>query len=186
MLASDPRFEGIGPQQFDMIGQCCWYEVAEASDGWLVDVTIGSGDCMAGCIDRQWWHFHVDPVGTIELLSEEGAAEVDPHAGDGPAAATIQVVAGPSCPVETNPPDPSCQPRPVVGAEIVVRAPGGSELARGVSDGEGRFLFSAPAGSYWLEPQPVEGLMSTAAGIAFRLGAGDEALFTIYYDTGIR
>jgi hypothetical protein len=186
VLASDPRFQGIGPQQFDVVGQCCWYEVAEAADGWDVTVTIGSGDCMAGCIDRQTWRYHVDRAGSIELLTEEGAAEPPAWTGSGPATSTITVVAGPTCPVVTDPPDPSCLPRPVAGAEIVVRAPDGTELARAVSDAEGVVTLSLDAGTYWLDPQPVEGLMGTAPAIAMRLAAGEQAFYSLYYDTGIR
>lgn len=187
VLASDERFAGIGPQRFDMIGQCCWYEVAEDGDGWLVTVEIGSGDCMAGCIDRQRWVYSVDAGGQVELVSEEGAAERPaPIAGSGPAAVEVLVVGGPSCPVVSDPPDPNCEPQPIVGAEIVVRAPDGTELARGVTDADGRFPMLAPEGTYWLDPQPVDGLMGTAAGVAFRVLAGDETGVTLYYDTGIR
>jgi hypothetical protein len=187
VLASDDRFAGIGPQQFDMIGQCCWYEVAEAEAGWLVTVHVGSGDCMAGCIDRQSWTYSVDRAGAIALVDEEGAADRPaPIGGPGPASVTIQLVAGPTCPVETDPPDPNCAPRPVVGAEVVVRAPDGSELARGVAGQDGSLPISLPEGTYWLDPQPVEGLMGTASGIAFRVLSGEQAMYTLYYDTGIR
>jgi hypothetical protein len=186
VLASDPRFVGIGPQLFDVIGQCCWYEVAEDADGWLVTVTIGSGDCMAGCIDRQTWRYHVDRAGAIELVSEEGAADAPAWTGSGPAHAQILVVAGPTCPVETDPPDPSCAARPVAGAEIVVRAVDGTELARGVTDAEGRLPITAEAGTYWIDPQPVEGYMGTASAIAIRLAPGAEHSLSLFYDTGIR
>ncbi|HET8571999.1 MAG TPA: hypothetical protein VFN14_08925, partial [Candidatus Limnocylindria bacterium] len=45
-------------------------------------------------------------------------------APDTPAAGTgrleVHAVAGPVCPVETQPPDPGCTPRPVAGATVLV------------------------------------------------------------------
>jgi hypothetical protein len=187
VLASDPRFSGVGPQQFDVIGQCCWYDSVEVADGWEVTVEIGWGDCPAGCINRHRWRFHVDHAGSVEPLSEEGAAPVPvPVPGSGPASATVRLVAGPSCPVVVEPPDPECVARPLIGAEVIVRAPDGTELARAVSDQDGQIELIVEPGTFWLEPQPVEGLLGTAAPIAFALGAGDEAFYTLFYDTGIR
>ena len=72
MLAEDPRFAGFGPQDPDMIGQCCWYEVTEAGDGWNVLVHAGWGDCPAGCINKHEWTYSVSPTGEVELTGETG------------------------------------------------------------------------------------------------------------------
>jgi hypothetical protein len=97
------------------------------------------------------------------------------------------VLAGPTCPVVRDPPDPACEDRPVVGAEIVAVDAQGQEIARASSDDEGGFSLALPAGDYQLVPQSVEGLMGTASpqAIVVEEGAHLEPV-TIVYDTGIR
>ena len=63
VLAQDPRFAGIGPLDPDLIGQSAWYEVSPATVGWRVTVTMGWGDCQAGCISRHTWVYDVDGPG---------------------------------------------------------------------------------------------------------------------------
>jgi hypothetical protein len=97
------------------------------------------------------------------------------------------VVAGPACPVVSEPPDPSCADRPVAGAELVVRDAAGESIARVRSDGDGAFAVSLVPGSYTIVPQPVEGLMGTAPSVEVELVEGTEpAPVVITYDTGIR
>ena len=67
VLAQDPRFAGIGPPDANLIGQSAWYEVSAAVVGWRVTVTIGWGDCQAGCISRHSWVYDVDAPGTVTL-----------------------------------------------------------------------------------------------------------------------
>ena len=114
-------------------------------------------------------------------------------AGCGPSAppadhtVTGVVTAGPVCPVVTDPPDPDCEDRPVAGAEIVVRNSSGEEVARARSADDGTFSVSVAAGSYELVPQPVEGLMGTAAPIDVTVEEGvPRERIEISYDTGIR
>jgi len=97
------------------------------------------------------------------------------------------VLAGPTCPVVRDPPDPACEDRPVAGAEIVAVGAQGQEVARASSDAEGGFSLALPVGEYQLVPQPVEGLMGTASPTAIVVveGARLEPV-TILYDTGIR
>jgi hypothetical protein len=102
---------------------------------------------------------------------------------------TLQGVAtaGPTCPVQTEPPDPSCEDRPVAGAVIVVSGESGSEVARVTTAGDGTFSVELAAGSYVLVPQPVEGLMGTAAPVEVLVpAAGNLESVVITYDTGIR
>ncbi len=97
------------------------------------------------------------------------------------------VTAGPVCPVVTDPPDPSCEDRPVAEAEIVVRNASGDEVARAVSAEDGTFSVALAAGSYELVPQPVEGLMGTAAPVEVTVEEGVPGeRVEISYDTGIR
>ena len=97
------------------------------------------------------------------------------------------VTAGPVCPVITDPPDPDCDDRPVAGAEIVVRDASGEEVATIRSGEDGTFSVAVQAGRYELVPQPVEGLMGTAAAVEVNVRDGVAAEpVEIIYDTGIR
>jgi hypothetical protein len=72
VLATDPRFAGLEAKNPELIGQCCFYEVQQAPNGWKVSIEIGWGDCPAGCIDRHNWTFTVTPTGTVTKVSESG------------------------------------------------------------------------------------------------------------------
>ena len=103
--------------------------------------------------------------------------------------ATLQVVvvAGPTCPVVSDPPDSACADRPVDGAQLVVLGGDGAEVARAVSDADGVASVDLPAGSYTLVPQPTEGLMGSAVPVAIVIVPGtDPEQLTVVYDTGIR
>ena len=97
------------------------------------------------------------------------------------------VTAGPVCPVVTEPPDPACEDRPVAGAEIVVRSEAGETVATVRTAEDGTFSVSVAAGRYELVPQPVEGLLGTAAAVTVTVegGVAGEPI-EIIYDTGIR
>jgi hypothetical protein len=73
VVASNPLFEGVAPRMEDMIGQDRYW-VATPLDGgrYRIDVTIGWGDCPAGCIDKHIWTYEVWPDGSLELVSEVG------------------------------------------------------------------------------------------------------------------
>lgn len=72
--AEHPEFAGLTPPNPDLIGACCWYEATAVEGGYQVVVTVGWGDCPAGCIDRHVWTFAVAPDGTVGLIGEEGPA----------------------------------------------------------------------------------------------------------------
>jgi hypothetical protein len=96
-----------------------------------------------------------------------------------------QVVAGPTCPVVTEPPQPSCNARPVAGAVLVVLDVSGHEVGRVTSGADGSFSLSLAPGNYRLQPQPVRGLMGTAPEQDVTVD-GSASTVTITYDTGIR
>jgi hypothetical protein len=171
-----------------MIGQSTWYEAAQDAGGFSVRITVGQGDCFAGCIEQHTWSYRVDGDGTVELVGEDGEDVVvePPVGGDGPGRLTVQLTAGPTCPVEHNPPDPNCAARPVKEAEVVVYSAAGEEVARETSDSDGKIEVDLPAGAYYVVPQPVEGLMGTADEQAFSFVGGDQADLLFGYDTGIR
>lgn len=181
VLEQNGLFTGIGPRDPELIGQAAWYEVTETDDGWRVEIRMGWGDCPAGCIDEHRWTYTVSSAGAVVLVEESG----DPQPGDSGVSGTV--TAGPTCPVVTDPPDPSCADRPVEGAVLVVTTLDRVELDRTTSDANGRFALSLPTGTYRLEPQPVEGLMGTAEPVEFSVEPGAPALdLVIGYDTGIR
>jgi hypothetical protein len=96
------------------------------------------------------------------------------------------VTAGPTCPVATDPPDPNCADRPVPGARLAILDAGGKHVGDLTADQNGEFTIGLPAGSYRLVPQPVEGLLGTAAEQTFEVGQSVHVTLTVVYDTGIR
>jgi hypothetical protein len=181
VLAQDPMFTGIESRDPDLIGQASWSEASETDDGWEIVIRIGWGDCPAGCISEHTWTYAVSPTGDVTLVDESGA----PLPAD--SGLRGMVVAGPTCPVVSDPPDPSCEDRPVEGAELVVTTPEGTEVARATSDAEGAFAIALAPGAYRLVPQPVVGLMGTAEPMEVSVEWGmliPELIVT--YDTGIR
>lgn len=98
-----------------------------------------------------------------------------------------RVTAGPTCPVERNPPDPACADRTVAGARLVIRDAAGNDVAELTSGPDGSFSARLGPGAYELVPQPVTGLLGTAPQVSFRVDAGsDPAPLEVTYDTGIR
>lgn len=190
VIASDPRFADVRPYDPDLIGQAAWWTAEPAADGYIVIIRIGWGDCQAGCIDQHTWRYSVTTAGEVELLSEEGSELPPGGVGDETAdtgGVTGRALAGPTCPVVQDPPDPSCADRPVAGAVIVVRDARGREVARVTTAADGLFTLELPGGTYTLEPQPVEGLMGTAAPVEVTVEPGEApVLVDLPYDTGIR
>ena len=190
-----PLFAGIGPRDSNLIGQSTWYEAspqeaAKPPVPWRVVFRVGWGDCPAGCIDEHTWTYEVGVDGSVTFVTEAGSP-VPPAVFETLRAASSftgvagRVTAGPTCPVE-RPGDTACQPRPVEGAALVVTDAGGSEVARVTTDASGLFGLSLQPGDYTLTPQPVDGLMGTAAPMPFTVADGTEAFLDVSYDTGIR
>ena len=96
------------------------------------------------------------------------------------------VLAGPTCPVVSQPPDPSCADRPVAGAVLRILDDQGSIAAEVTSDEEGRFRAELEPGRYSLVPQPVEGLLGTASAQTFTISEAAVVTLLVGYDTGIR
>jgi hypothetical protein len=97
------------------------------------------------------------------------------------------VVAGPTCAVVIDPPDPDCADRPVAGAVLVILDANGDEVARVTSAADGTFTVALAPGAYRLVPQPVEGLMGTAPELDVLVEMGEPpGELAIAYDTGIR
>ena len=178
----------MGPLQADVIGQSSWYEANEEANGFAVKITTGSGDCQAGCIERHNWTYHVDYDGTVTLMSDEGDdIGLPPATGTAdPLTLRVSLTAGPVCPVERNPPDPACAPRPVVNIEIVVYDVSGTQVASAVSGEDGVATLQLLGGAYYVVVPPVDGLMGKAQPLAFAGVGGDNVALVFGYDTGIR
>lgn len=179
-LAQQARFAGIDPYDENLIGQAAWYKVTDAEDGWEVLIRIGWGDCPAGCINEHRWTYAVGRDGSVELTHEEGDALPDATGVRG------TVTAGPTCPVEREPPDPACAERPVGGAVLVFSGPDGTEVGRVTSAADGTFTLELAPGAYRLMAEPVEGLMGTPAPMDVTVQAGPPTELQVSYDTGIR
>lgn len=189
VVASDPRFAGIGPKDPNVIGACCFWEASAARDGYQVRVEIGWGDCPSGCINRHDWTFSVTTAGVITLVSEEGPpvpAGTGGGGGDGSGVIGIRGIAtaGPVCPV-VRPSDPTCADRPVAGATVHVLDENGTEVALLETDLGGAFVVTLPPGRYRVVADPVEGLMHGPDPVDVEVGA-TLALVQLSYDTGIR
>lgn len=97
------------------------------------------------------------------------------------------VTAGPICPVVRQPPDPACAARPVTGAVLIIRqADTGTEAARATVAQDGTYAVDLPAGTYSVEPQPVDGLLGTPGPQPVEISEIDSASLDFGYDTGIR
>lgn len=100
----------------------------------------------------------------------------------------IEVVAGPVCPVERDPPDPGCEPRPVEGARILVQPGDGREVVVGeaTTDTDGHATVDLAPGDYRVVGLDVEGLMGRPDPPTVTVGAGETVTVMLAYDTGIR
>jgi hypothetical protein len=73
VIASDPRFAGTIELTPDIIGASRWWTAEPLpGGGYRIELTIGWGDCPAGCIDRHVWTYEVTPEGAVELVGETG------------------------------------------------------------------------------------------------------------------
>ena len=121
----------------------------------------------------------------VAACSPAPAAE----SGGPPRAIVGLVTAGPTCPVERNPPQPGCAPRPVAGAVIVVDDSTGREVARTTSGPDGRYrVIVDRSGTFSVRGLRVAGLMGPPRPVTVTLAAGIGGVQTVdlEYDTGIR
>ncbi len=191
VVANEPRLAGIAPRDPNAIGQANWFEAVPASngDGFVVTVRVGWGDCQAHCIYEHVWKQAVDADGAVKLVSEAGPPipeEAWPDPTGGRTGIRGTALAGPVCPVQRASPDPSCAPRPVAGAVIVVRDESGGIVDRTITNDTGSYFSAVAAGTYVVEPQPVEGLLGTPGPQRVVVNAGERTTVDLSYDTGIR
>lgn len=105
-----------------------------------------------------------------------------------PPTVTGTVTAGPVCPAERNPPDPSCAPRRVAGAVIVATDATGQAVGRATSATDGTYLLTVgQTGTFVITALPVTGLMGVPASVTVTLAVpGARARVDLVYDTGMR
>jgi hypothetical protein len=100
----------------------------------------------------------------------------------------VEAVAGPVCPVEQDPPDPNCEPRPVEGARILVQPGDGRDIVVGeaTTDADGHATIELPPGDYIVVGVEVEGLMGIPEPATAAVEIGETTTVILAYDTGIR
>ena len=194
VVAHEPRFTGISARDPDLIGQAAWYEVAPASGvgAFIVSMRLGWGDCPSGCLDEHSWLYAVGPDGSVTLQSE-GGSEVPPDAwpapgagGTGETGVHITALAGPTCPVETVPPDPACAPRPVPNAVVTIVGDAGVQERPIILDGAGQAFVPLEPGVYTVNAQGAAGLMNGPEAQRVVVEDGNVSEVVLAYDTGIR
>jgi len=72
VVGSDPRFAGVRKLDPNLIGAWAWWEGQAIPTGFEVKITLGWGDCPAGCINKHVWTYDVTPDGSLTLVSESG------------------------------------------------------------------------------------------------------------------
>ncbi|MEO6714598.1 MAG: hypothetical protein ABIM89_14350 [Mycobacteriales bacterium] len=82
VIASNPLFAGAVELSSDLIGASKWWVATpRAGGGFTIVMTVGWGDCPAGCINRHVWTYEGKADGALYLVTETG----DPLASDLPA-----------------------------------------------------------------------------------------------------
>ena len=101
---------------------------------------------------------------------------------------TGAITAGPVCPVEQDPPDPRCAPRPVEGAVIVATNASGQEVGRTTSAADGSYeLVVSETGTVLITALPVAGLAQPPEPVSVTFVIpGEVDHIDLVYDTGIR
>lgn len=132
--------------------------------------------------NRRTWSFIAVVILAIAACS---TGVPSPSAAPGTGLA-ISSAAGPTCPVETVPPDPACAPRPVPGARVGILDGQGRSVAAVVLDANGAAIVPLPAGNYVVQAQPAAGLMGTPGPMNVAVVDGTMTPVVLSYDTGIR
>jgi hypothetical protein len=73
VIATDKRFAGATELDPSVIGASKWWRATPTSDGgYTIAITLGSGDCPAGCISQHTWTFTVTADGSVTKTGESG------------------------------------------------------------------------------------------------------------------
>ena len=72
-IATDRRFAGAAELDPGVIGATKWWRATPLADGgYSIAITVGSGDCPAGCISQHTWTFTVTADGSVTKTGESG------------------------------------------------------------------------------------------------------------------
>jgi hypothetical protein len=72
-IATDKRFAGAAELVPGVIGASKWWRATPVVDGgYSIAITLGSGDCPAGCINNHTWTFAVAADGSVTKTGESG------------------------------------------------------------------------------------------------------------------
>lgn len=140
-----------------------------------------AGDRGVGLTVQRWL---LIPVLVLAACSPGASASVAEREGT----IEVEVVAGPVCPVEQDPPDPGCEPREVAGARVLVQPGDGRDIvvAEATADAAGHAVIDLPAGDYLVVGAEVEGLMGLPEPALVTVVVGETVRVILAYDTGIR
>jgi hypothetical protein len=111
-----------------------------------------------------------------------------PAASGSGAGISGRVVAGPTCPVETLPPDPKCAPAPVAARVRVTRRSDHHLVAQPRTRSDGSFRIRLRPGRYSVTARPVAAgpLPRCPSGIHATVRTGHYTRVAISCDSGIR
>ncbi len=98
-----------------------------------------------------------------------------------------KVTTSPTCPVETNPPEPQCTPKPYA-TSIRIREKGETEVIKTIqSNNSGTYSTELPVGQYELETLTVNNTTLPRCSVELvQVSAGKNTVQDISCDTGIR
>ena len=97
------------------------------------------------------------------------------------------VLAGPTCPVERNPPDPACADRPLQTTVSVSRTSDPARVIATVpSDAKGAFQLSLPPGEYVVTAGNAQSILPRCNPTEATVGPTGYTSVVISCDTGIR
>ena len=120
------------------------------------------------------------------LLALVGAGCLAPYGGQGVGSGMYGVaMMGPTCPVEREPPDPSCADRPFEG-KLTATSLDGGVVGTFSTDARGRFNLSVPAGSYEIRAAEPNRLPTCSTAQPVLVVAGQWTPVEVSCDTGIR
>jgi hypothetical protein len=72
-IATNKRFAGAAELDPGVIGASKWWRATPLTDGgYPIGITLGSGDCPAGCISQHTWTFTVTADGSVTETGESG------------------------------------------------------------------------------------------------------------------
>lgn len=125
---------------------------------------------------------------TLLILLVVGCVPATPTSPAAMGTLQVQVVAGPVCPVEQEPPDPNCEPRPVEGSRIFVQPGDGRDIVvdEATTDARGHATFDIAPGDYIVLGGDTDGLMGRPEPATVTVLTGQTVTITLTYDTGIR